>query len=70
MVKAGHMDANYEIFDLRKAEEQAEQQAEQLAESKAKKAKRSEKPGESFWRFAVAFVVGAVDFVFLMTVFC
>ena len=63
MVKAGHMDANYEIFDLRRAEEQMEQ----LAESKAK---RSEKPRESFWRFAVAFVVGAVDFVFLMTVFC
>ena len=65
-MEAGHMDDINKIFDLRRAEEQAEQ----LAESKAKKAKRSEKPGESFWRFAVAFVVGAVDFVFLMTVFC
>ncbi len=66
MVRAGHMDANYEIFGLRKAEEQAKR----LTETKAKKAKKVKEPAESFWRFAVAFVVGAVDFVFLMVVFC
>ncbi len=66
MVRAGHMDANYEIFGLRKAEEQAKR----FAEPKVKKMKRGKESRESFWRFAVAFVVGAVDFVFLMVVFC
>ena len=66
MVKAGHMDANYEIFDLRRAEEQMEQ----FTEPKVKRAKRSKASEERFWQFAAAFVVGAVDFVFLMTVFC
>ena len=66
MVKAGHMDANYEIFDLRRAEEQMEQ----FTEPKVKRVKRSKEPGERFWQFAAAFVVGAVDFVFLVVVFC
>lgn len=66
MVKAGHMDANYEIFDLRRAEEQMEQ----FTEPKVKRAKRSKASEERFWQFAAAFVVGAVDFVFLMVVFC
>ena len=66
MVKAGHMDDINKIFGPRRAAEQMEQ----FTEPKVKRVKRSEKPGESFRRFAVAFVVGAVDFVFLMVVFC
>ena len=66
MVKAGHMDDINKIFDLRRAEEQMEQ----FTEPKAKRVKRGKEPGERFWQFAVAFVVGAVDFVFLMVVFC
>ena len=66
MVKAGHMDANYEIFDLRRAEEQMEQ----FTEPKAKRVKRGKASEERFWQFAAAFVVGVVDFVFLMVVFC
>ena len=66
MVKAGHMDDINKIFGPRRAEEQAKR----LTEPKAKRVKRCKEPGERFWQFAVAFVVGAVDFVFLMTVFC
>ena len=66
MVKAGHMDANYEIFDMRRAEEQMEQ----FTEPKAKRVKRGKASEERFWQFAAAFVVGTVDFVFLMVVFC
>lgn len=66
MVKAGHMDANYEIFDMRRAEEQMEQ----FTEPKVKRVKRNKASEERFWQFAAAFVVGAVDFVFLMVVFC
>ena len=66
MVKAGHMDDINKIFGPRRAGEQMEQ----FTEPKAKRVKRCKEPGERFWQFAVAFVVGAVDFVFLMVVFC
>ena len=66
MVKAGHMDDINKIFGPRRAAEQMEQ----FTEPKVKRVKRNKASEERFWQFAAAFVVGVVDFVFLMVVFC